>query len=353
MLPPPLARACTVLLLASPVWAAPQQRPTFRSTANGVLVNAFVLTATRSSTKPVLGLTGADFDLTDNGQRQVVDAAPADGPIDVTLVVDGSGDASRYVGQFRQTVHDLAASLRPTDRVRLLVCAGVVREAAPMQSAATPLPLDQIGVPNAPYGPALVHGLFDAMVHEADPDRRQVVLSLATFTGRDIFGPGALVSVASASDAVVYVAVVPSGTPIFADTFQSLGEVVSATGGALLLAGDPNGRFGLPGSFRWSPNVRGASGGAMVGTFKNLKAVAALVVDDLHQGYVLSYNPPGGTVPGWHDISVRVIKPGTTRYIVRARKRYLASSDGPVPAPDTSGPRRPSNPTRSRDAQDR
>jgi VWFA-related protein len=309
------------------VWAAPQQRPTFRSTANGVLVNAFVVSSNGSSTKPIDGLTSADFLVTDNGTRQTVEVSRAAGPIDLTLVVDGGGDATPYAKAFRQAAVDLVTGLRPTDRVRLLVCAGLVREVAPMQSAAARLSLDAIGDRGAPYGPAIVHGLFDAMVREADPERRHVVVSLATFTGRDVFSPQALVSVATSSDAVVYVVVEPTGTPIFPDTFQALGRVVGTTGGILLLKADTSVRSGLPPSFYFSPRVRGASGGAAVATFKSLKQAVLAILADLAHGYVLSYSPPGGTAPGWHDLTVQVTRTGIPGLLVRARKRYFAASE--------------------------
>jgi hypothetical protein len=292
--------------------AAPQQRPTFRSTANGVLVNAYVLPGSRTSTKPVEGLTSADFEVTDNGQAQTVEAVPAQGPVDLTLVVDASATAAFFAPQFRQIVGRLKASLGSADRIRLLMCGSVVREAAPLRPASAGLLLPPIGGPDAPYGSSLMHGLFDAMVREADPERRQVVVSLATLTGREIFGPSALQSVAAASDAVVYVVADRLG-PLASGTLQSVGDLVSATGGALFLYRPGVGRLGGVGS-------------AVVVGFDNQHDVTSLVLNDLRHGYVLSYSPPGGTTPGWHDIRVRIRKPGHTSDIVRARKRYYASS---------------------------
>ena len=305
------------------------QRPTFRSTASGVLVNAFVLKANVRSPMPVDGLTSANFELLDNGVTQTVDATPATGPIDLTVVVDGGGDAVRYYDEFRQTVRELASTLQPADRIRVLVCSGVVREAVPLQAASAPLAVDAIGQPNAPYGPALVHGLFDAMAREVDPERREVILGLGTFTGRDIFSPTALVSVASATDAVVYVAVEPTGTPIFPDVFQALGQIVSTTGGALMLAVEPGAGGRLPLTFRLPPLYGRHPDDGLPIAFKHLSEVMAMVLMDLRHGYVLSYSPPGGTTPGWHTLTVRVHKPGPDTFVVRARRRYFATPGGP------------------------
>jgi hypothetical protein len=44
-------------------------------------------------------------------------------------------------------------------------------------------------------------------------------------------------------------------------------------------------------------------------------------LDDFRTSYVLRYAAEGVARAGWHEIAVRVIKPGT-RYDVRARKGY-------------------------------
>lgn len=320
-----LSRAVVVTMSLAPLIAAPQQRPTFRSTASGVLVNAFVLSATSAGapSKFVDGLTARDFVLTDNGTRQDISVSRGDGPVDVTLVVDGGGDAAPYAGEMRQMVRNVATRLRPVDRLRVLACTGVVREIVPMQAPNPVLALEGIGERDAPYGSTLLHGLFDAMVREADPERRSVVIVVGTFSGRDVFGPGALVSTAASTDAVVSVLLEPSGTPVFPDTFQALGRVVAATGGAMLIRSGSQGRV-LPPSFLFSPRARGASGGATVVTFKDLAQATSIVLGDLDHGYVLSYSPPGGTAPGWHEIHVSLVFPGP---IVRARQRYFATSN--------------------------
>jgi hypothetical protein len=298
--------------LSAVLLAAPQQRPTFRSTANGVLLNAYVLPGARTSTKPVDGLTGGDFEVTDNGQTQAVEAIPAQGPIDLTLVVDASARAAFYAPQFRSIAGRLTASLGSADRIRLLVCGSVVREAVPLRPASAGLQLPPLGGPEAPFGSSMMHGLFDAMVREADPERRQVVVSLATLDGREVFGPSALQSVAASSDAVVYLVAEPGG-PLYPGTIQSMEALVSATGGALFLYRRGGGRLG-------------GVGNAVAVGFESAQDVTSVVLNDLRHGYVLSYSPPGGTTPGWHDIRVRIRKPGETTDIVRARKRYYASN---------------------------
>ena len=85
----------------------------------------------RDSGRPVTGLTVADFVLTDNGVRQQVESVEAAAvPIDLTLVMDVSGNPRAAVGAAGAAGEDPrrrrggSASgdglLRPDDRVRLL-----------------------------------------------------------------------------------------------------------------------------------------------------------------------------------------------------------------------------------------
>ena len=101
---------------------------TFRSTTDVVLVDVSV----RADGRAVTGLTAADFTLTDNGVRQQIETVePGSVPIDVTLVMDVSGNQRRpwvpreppakVLAAVEQEARQVTAMLRPTDRVRLIV----------------------------------------------------------------------------------------------------------------------------------------------------------------------------------------------------------------------------------------
>ncbi len=45
-------------------------------------------------------------------------------------------------------------------------------------------------------------------------------------------------------------------------------------------------------------------------------------LEDFRTSYVLRYTLEGVSSAGWHDVAVRVVKPGT-RYQVRARRGYV------------------------------
>jgi hypothetical protein len=101
------------------------QQATFRTTTHRVAVDVSVL----AGNNPVVGLTSADFTLTDNGVRQTIEAvALGDVPVDVSLVVDVSGSTIAQLDAYRRDVRSIAALLRPIDRLRVVAFETSVRE---------------------------------------------------------------------------------------------------------------------------------------------------------------------------------------------------------------------------------
>src|SRR4029079_15359034 len=103
---------------ASRIWECTLRSGTqFRSGVEVVRVPVAVV----DRTKPVRGLTAADFELLDHGVRQTLAAAAAveDLPVDVTLVLDSSGSVKgRALDQLKADVQSIANDLQPDDRVR-------------------------------------------------------------------------------------------------------------------------------------------------------------------------------------------------------------------------------------------
>ena len=66
--------------------------------------------------------------------------------------------------------------------------------------------------------------------------------------------------------------------------------------------------------------------GSGVGAFRQ-------IFDDFRQRYLLHYQPAGVPPDGWHDVSVRVIRPG--KFQVSARKGYMAGGGSPGPTDRT------------------
>ena len=103
---------------------------TFRSSVQAVSVNVTV----RDRNAAVGGLTAEDFDLTDNGVRQAVTAVALEAaPLDISLVLDGSGSMSGAVETLKKDVQTISAMLRPDDRLRVITFASRVSEVLPMR----------------------------------------------------------------------------------------------------------------------------------------------------------------------------------------------------------------------------
>ena len=92
----------------------PQNPATFRVRTDVVSVDVLV----RDRSKPVPGLSAADFRLTDSGVPQEIEVVAADEvPIDLTLVLDVSGSVARLLEEFKDNIRQIAKLLRPVDRV--------------------------------------------------------------------------------------------------------------------------------------------------------------------------------------------------------------------------------------------
>jgi tetratricopeptide (TPR) repeat protein len=139
----------TTVLLAAGLLRAQTTPPatsgqTFRASTDVVMVDV----AVRSGDRAVPGLTAADFVLTDNGVRQVIESVETTAvPIDVTLVVDVSGspvrpwrkriDPRAVAASINTEVRSVSSLLRPTDRIRLLAIDRYVQQIFPFTSIAS------------------------------------------------------------------------------------------------------------------------------------------------------------------------------------------------------------------------
>lgn len=287
------------LVIGVVLHAAPPagQNPTFRSGTLEVAVNVSV----RSGNNPVSGLTAADFDLFDNGVRQQVrDAAVGAVPVDVTIVLDASGSTERIVGRLQRDAQQMLRSLTAGDRVRLLTIGQFVHEILPMQPAGGADASAQLrGEGLSPVFDAI--GV--ALMRPPEPDRRHVVMAMTdgydTISSLDA---ARLRQIAARSEAVLHVLVVspaqgnprvPGWLPHQEFDEEALRAAAEATGGQL-------------------HDLRPLS--SSVRAFRR-------VLDEFRRSYILRYAPAGVPPEGWHEITVRLKRPG--RYSVRARNGYF------------------------------
>jgi tetratricopeptide (TPR) repeat protein len=327
---------------------------TFRTTTDLVMVDVSV----RSGDRAVTNLTAADFVLTDNGVRQKIDSVePAAVPIDVTLVVDLSGNPRRprgprlsrakAIADLREEVDRVTTILRPTDRVRLLSIDTYVRQVWPFLPVAelpaiTAVEFDGLG--------AVYEGIAAALLQPVEPARRHVIVARTkgVDTASSIAAP-AVGAIAARSDALFHLVIMEEA--------KDQDMATSAYQCTALGMCWPTSRYWVP--FRRDligvvPNqVPGrpphdilpdgqllktgaeATGGAwhqmaMVAT-PSLTGTFRRAFDDFREGYVLRYTPQGVTRGGWHRIDVTLAKPQGFR--VRARRGYGIDEAPPAPPP--------------------
>ena len=81
---------------------------------------------------------------------------------------------------------------------------------------------------------------------------------------------------------------------------------------------------------------------------RNADEGLAEILTNFRSSYVLRYTPIEAPKPGWHEIKVKVTRPGS--YNIRARRGYAATAANQNPHvnqnphPGTPEPRKPRNP---------
>lgn len=299
-------RTCLASIAAAVVVVDPPAhgQQVFRAGADATSVHVSV----RQRSQPVTGLTAADFELTDNGVPQTIDAVTVGSvPIDVTLVLDTSASVSgRAIAQMRSDVQRISTRLTPEDRVRVLSFSSTVREAHPMRALTGPTELRLA----AAGATAFYHALLAALLPPSEAGRPHLVVAMSDgddnvsfLDGRDVL------ELARRSDAVLYVVLRTSLTSMSGTgwiPYSSAGnrnlvsQAAEVTGGRVV-------RLGYVAADVSRPDNR------VVEEFTK-------VIDEFRSSYVLWFKPSGVMLPGWHELTVRV-KRGNP--VVTHRKGYF------------------------------
>jgi VWFA-related protein len=281
----------TFVLVAATSAAPGAQNLLFR--ANTDLVPVYV--SVRGGGGVVGALQSADFVLTDRGVSQTVDVLSSDAvPIDVTLVVDTSRSVINSLPLFRTEVQAIVGQLQPNEQIRLITFDTEVRQILAMQAPSDRPPVQQIQLGDTT---SLADALVFALARARRADRRHLVFVFTDgYDTSSILGYGALPELASHTDSIVHIALVkPSGSDLpSAAAVGALAAAAARTGGSL--------------------NLPTQNEGGIVAAFQR-------AIDDFRHSYVLFFTPTGVPGPGWHDISVKVMKQGN--YDVRAREGYF------------------------------
>ena len=300
-----LARRAAVVALAIAALAVParaQEVPQIRSAIEAVSVDVSVIRDGRA----VEGLEAGDFEVRDDGKRRDVELVIAGKvPLHVLLVIDTSGSVERgQLEALRAAALALLRDLGPGDRAGVLTFSERVRLLG--------------GIHNSPVA---ARALVARMETGGDTSLRDALWTALKLTegalGRVlvlVFSDGvdtsswlsqrAVLAAARESNAVVHVlytapeAPVPGPSRPRTPDEMFLSRVAAETGGRL-----------------WAAT---AEPGAL-----DLAARRALA--EMRSRYVLSFERPPGTQPGWHRLEVRL---KGRRADVLARRGYFVP-DGP------------------------
>ena len=341
-------RGVLLIGLAMAVWP---QTQTFRTTTDVVTVDV----AVRVDGRAVTGLTAKDFVLLDNDVQQRIDAIEAvDVPVDLTVVVDVSGDPygtwdwrtnlSKMKAEIETELKTIGTLMRPADRVRVLGVDTYATEIVPMQPPATAGSIRDF---TAGGLSSLYDTLVSALIQPVEPGRRHIIV--ARSKGLDTISTidaTVVRDVAARSDALLHI--VGMSTAFLNDeerhAFQcrqiGLCEPTRRFWQPFHRPSfQPDGLSLTPAGKALSDGARATGGEMHVAQLLNeptLVSTFKRVFDDFRTRYVLRYTPQGVRREGWHAIIVRV--PGSPESIVQAKRGYAVE-----PAIVPPGPRRRSD----------
>jgi VWFA-related protein len=293
---------------------AMQQRPSFLSGVDEVLVNVSV----HQGNLAVTDLKAEDFQITDNGVPQTVDGVSGDSlPIDLTLVLDVSGSVQSMMDQLKADVRETSKMLRDDDRLRLVTFTDTVVETLPFQPASSDLDLDRM----PPAGMTSIYeAAAAAMMRTRTPDRHElVVLFTDGYENSSTIGGASVLDIARRSDALLDIFIVmPTALPIL----THMADHSNNTRGGWS-------RF-LPEewsmSLEWLDKAAGTTGGQLQEIIGEAHVPRGLqiAIDDMHASYIVYYRPKSVAKPGWHDIKIKLKRPGD--FSIRARKGYFGAA---------------------------
>jgi VWFA-related protein len=300
-------RACLIVCACfalSPVLgiARQEQRPIYRASVTSVSLNVSVT----QGNIPVAGLSAEEFVVSDNGVPQKIDTVGFEPvPIDLTMFHDTSNSQASRIENLKDDVRSIAALLRPGDRIRLLTLDFQIKDVFGWQPGGGSLDLSAVRLGN---NSAVYDGIFAAMMHQPDPDRRHLIVALTDgVDGGSTIGSQAVLDATRHAEGVLHLVLLRTSsgsgrlagywTPTHSDRDgeRRLKQAAELTGG----------RVHTP-IFR--ANV--------VSYFRD-------AFDEFRQSYILRYTPAGVAPSGWHDLKVEV--PTRPRATIRARKGYIGA----------------------------
>lgn len=286
--------------------AGPGQRPpTFAAGVESVYVDAFVTRDGRS----LPGLGAASFELEDDGERQVVELVSVESlPVTTLLVFDTSSSVlGGKLRALRSASEAFLDGLRGEDEIGLIAFSHEVRFLARPSSDRASLRRGLEGM-RAAGATAVWDALYTALAVLETRSRTVVILFTDGEDNMSILVPSRVKTVAERSNALVQIvgfkpqALLGRGgrvvDPPEPEHLRALRLVAEATGGRFWDAGSP----------------------------ERLGSAFAAIVAAMNTRYVLRYEPPGPSRPGFHRIELRL---RGQKGDVRARRGYWRAAPQP------------------------
>lgn len=264
------------------------QQAVFSSRAEAVRVDVLVM----QNGVPMRGLSGADFEVRDNGVLQQATLLSADTlPLNVVMALDQSDSVTgSRLSDLQNAGRGLLDELTERDGAALLTFgfAVTVAQRLTQDRAAVRAALAQ---PAGGGRTALIDGCFAGLMLGTSEVGRSLLLVFSDGVDTASWLTAEKVMATARSADVVTYAVVAGTAP----RQSFLRDLTDATGGELL----------------------------EVKSTTDVGATFVRLLNEYRERYLLSYTPTGVGREGWHRIDVRVKQRNTT---VRARPGYLAGA---------------------------
>ncbi len=253
--------------------------------------------------KPVRGLLASDFEVRDSGVLQDVRQIEVERiPLNILLVLDTSGSvAGPRLSSLLSAGRALVEGLRPADRVALLSFGTRVRLLSPLTGDRRTIltAFDRLlGEGATPLRDAAFAGLA---LREADPGRTLMLLFTDGADTASWITAAKVMEAARRTDVVIY--------PVGIRHQPGMGTTGTATEREL--------------ANRFLHSLADTTGGRvmMAGGNADLRPVFVAALAEFRDRYVLSYEPRGVSVAGWHPLDVTL---KGKRGKVTARRGYFA-----------------------------
>lgn len=279
--------------------SAAAQQPPFRSSADAVRVDVSVIL----NHKTVSNLVKGDFSLTDNGVPQEIDdVAIAADPIDLELLVDTGGELRSLQPVILRDVASVQGLLRAGDRSRVVTFDSQLRAGVAPGEPAT----------RGEYGTVLFDAISAVLMRQEEPGRRRVIVVVtAGLDTHSLLSADTRRQILRRSQPPVYLVAVGQRMTGLVAGVRSAGRA-EAVEVATFMADD---RAPLR-------EIADTSGGRLFDLQEGDSFLTPLrdALEEFRTRYILHYRPRDVAKTGWHDIAVKLTRPG--KYDIRARRGY-------------------------------